>query len=157
MHVCLRRICRGANGALLVYDVSNDSSIEQLVNWKDEVFQRVDPAAFFPVVVIGNKVDLVPERAEEEVMPDRSFSIAKTFSSLGGDKLNRNTVRAWCDEMNFGYIETSARDNRAVEAAFLTIAALALDNQKETKKHNLVNNSSKVDLSQRYEKKKSCC
>ena len=154
----MRACYRGSNGALLVYDSNNDSSIEQLVNWKDELFQRVDPNVFFPVVVIGNKVDLVTDIADvEPIMSERSYSITKTFSTLGADKLNRHTVRAWCEAMNFGFIETSAKDNRAVEAAFLTIAALALENLTKTKMMNPSSNSSKMDITQRYDKKKKTC
>lgn len=49
---------REANGCILVYDVTNESSLEQLVSWRDETISRVDPEYFFPVVIVGNKIDL---------------------------------------------------------------------------------------------------
>ena len=49
---------RGSHGALLVYDVSNEKSFEQVAHWRDEAISRVDQDTFFPIVVVGNKIDL---------------------------------------------------------------------------------------------------
>ena len=49
---------RGSNGCLLVYDVTDRSSMSQVVDWRDEAIARVDSDHFFPIVVVGNKIDL---------------------------------------------------------------------------------------------------
>lgn len=49
---------RGSHGALLVYDVNNKSSIEQIAQWRDECLSRQEDDTFFPIVVIGNKTDI---------------------------------------------------------------------------------------------------
>jgi len=43
---------------MLVYDVTNRSSIRQLAQWRDEAVSKIDADVFFPIVVIGNKLDL---------------------------------------------------------------------------------------------------
>jgi len=64
---------RGSDGALLVYDVTNEKSTEQLSLWRDELIQRVeDDNYYFPIVVVGNKTDLLPK--EETVISDNSLS-----------------------------------------------------------------------------------
>jgi small GTP-binding protein len=47
---------RGAHGALLVYDVNNASSIEQIAQWRDECLHHQETDDYFPLVVVGNKV-----------------------------------------------------------------------------------------------------
>jgi len=49
---------RGSNGCVLVYDVTNEASLEQLLSWRDEALSRVDSDHFFPIVIVGNKTDL---------------------------------------------------------------------------------------------------
>ncbi len=46
----------GAQGVILVYDVSNISSFENLPNWLVEVTQKTKER--IPIVLVGNKVDL---------------------------------------------------------------------------------------------------
>jgi Ras-related protein Rab-7A len=99
---------RGANGCLLVYDVNNSASYEQIMQWHDELMARVVTSEdkYFPIVVVGNKVDL---RTEENRLE------------------NQEDVLHWCREHAYGHIEASAKDDIGVEAAMQAIAALALD------------------------------
>lgn len=96
---------RGADGALLVYDISNEKSFEQVSHWRDEAISRLDPDTYFPIVVVGNKVDLRGK--------DCNF--------------DQSAVRTWCSDNGYGHIETSAKDNTGVQAAMEAIAAQALD------------------------------
>lgn len=58
---------RGADGALLVYDVTDPHSLDNLEHWRKEFMQQVggvvaelsETATQFPFVVLGNKVDKV--------------------------------------------------------------------------------------------------
>lgn len=58
---------RGADGALLVYDVTDPHSLDNLDHWRKEFMQQVggvvaelsETATQFPFVVLGNKVDKV--------------------------------------------------------------------------------------------------
>ncbi|HKZ40385.1 MAG TPA: Rab family GTPase, partial [Candidatus Hodarchaeales archaeon] len=47
---------RGADGALLVFDLSNDTSLDILLDWYREILERAGP---IPTYLIGNKSDLV--------------------------------------------------------------------------------------------------
>lgn len=99
---------RGAHGALLVYDVNNEKSIDQLAQWRDECISRQDPNIFFPIVVVGNKADLRDQIPETE-------------------RIDQSGVLAWCRENQYGHMESSAKDGVGVEASMLAITALALD------------------------------
>ena len=43
---------------MLVYDVMNPRSIQQLAQWRDEAVSKIDADVYFPIVVVGNKLDL---------------------------------------------------------------------------------------------------
>lgn len=100
---------RGASGALLVYDVNNEKSFEQLSMWRDECLNhKGGREAYFPIVVIGNKIDIRDEM-EQSLRVDQS------------------PVIEWCRENSYGHIETSAKDGKGVEAAMMAIAGLSLE------------------------------
>ncbi|CAM9235951.1 unnamed protein product [Ectocarpus fasciculatus] len=130
---------RGANGCLLVYDVNNSESYEQIMQWRDELMSRVNKDVYFPIVVVGNKVDL---RTEENRLD------------------NQEEVINWCRENAYGHIEASAKDDIGVEAAMQAIAALALDEYRENPAGLDTENgrqSSVVKLGDDYAPKKQGC
>ena len=51
---------RGADCCVLVYDVNNAKSFENLDNWRDEFLIQAGPQDpdNFPFVVLGNKIDV---------------------------------------------------------------------------------------------------
>mmetsp|Transcript_883 Transcript_883/g.2207 ORF Transcript_883/g.2207 Transcript_883/m.2207 type:complete len:235 (-) Transcript_883:15-719(-) len=139
---------RGADGAVLVYDVTNAKSFEQVEQWREELMQRIDSDPDqFPVVVVGNKVDL-----ESGVAMD------------GTEGVNKEDVLRWCSDRGIGHIETSAKENTGVQAAMEAIAMLAHDQQRaiaanpELAYNRRARAASKVDLAKTYSKpkKKSC-
>lgn len=107
---------RGADGALLVYDTTDIKSFEQIEMWRGELLQRVEgePEAF-PVVVVGNKVDLPSSTRDHE----------------------ERAVRRWCRDLGIGLCQTSAKDGTGVHAAMDAIALLALENKLQKLKHGL--------------------
>jgi Ras-related protein Rab-7A len=129
---------RGANGCLLVYDVNNDKSYEQIMQWRDELFSRIGKDTYFPIVVVGNKVDL---RTEENRLE------------------NQSEVMKWCQDNSYGHIEASAKDDIGVEAAMQAIAALALDEYRSNPEGINGTNSKGdvVKLGEIYTTKKSSC
>lgn len=74
-------IYRGAHGAMIVYDCADSSSFTQVEAWKREALTRVEPDQFFPIVVIGNKVDLL---GQENVL-DSSFVHSDTAEGVNSD------------------------------------------------------------------------
>ena len=68
----------------------------------------ISNADSFPFMVIGNKLDL-----EEE-----------------GRAISSATAKEWCQQNgNIDFLETSARNNQNVEAAFVKLATQALKRQ----------------------------
>jgi len=132
---------RGAHGAMLVYDVNNEKSIEQLALWKSECLAHVEDPDYFPIVVIGNKVD-VRDVTDE------------------ADRIDQSTVLGWCKDNSYGHIETSAKEGMGVEAAMSAIAALALEAQRspvvvQRKRMSSTASKGTIRLDNMYEKKKS--
>lgn len=98
---------RGASGCVLVYDVNDVHSLENISMWNDEVLSKIGTHGSFPVVVVGNKVDLKSE--------------------------DNSRVMEWCREHGYGHREASAKDNIGVEEAMMAIASLALANRHDSK------------------------
>ena len=58
--------CRGASGALVLADISNQESLDNTVNWKDQVDTNVSLANGepIPMLLVVNKYDLVQDIEE---------------------------------------------------------------------------------------------
>nr|MDO8113894.1 Rab family GTPase [Candidatus Sigynarchaeota archaeon] len=85
---------RNAQGALLVYDVTNLSSFDHLPQWIEELENMTGP---IPTILVGNKIDMnrvVPKEKAEEFAKQHKFL----------------------------YIETSAKSGDNVDAAFQRLA-----------------------------------
>jgi len=99
---------RGADACILVHDITNEKSFEQLNSWRDEFLTQANPKdpENFSFVVIGNKVDKEPER-----------------------RVPKSKVTQWCKSKGtkpIPFYETSAKDSVKVEDAFLEAAQAAL-------------------------------
>ena len=97
-----RSYYRSAAGALLVYDVTNPESFENIANWLDEA--RVNGNPEMVLCLVANKCDLVNKRQ---------------VSTSDGEKL--------ASENSLLYIETSALNSEGVSSAFEKIAERVLD------------------------------
>ena len=103
---------RGADCCLLVYDITNPTSFENLITWKMSFLQKsmVLMPDTFPFIVVGNKLDIADEQR-----------------NVGYEKLQR-----FCKENgDMVCIETSAKSNKNVEQAFKLLAEQALKRQDE--------------------------
>lgn len=96
---------RGANGVLLMFDLTRRSSFESLDGWVQEV--RAKAPEETPVVLAGNKCDM-PGRAVE-----------------------RAEAEAWARNHGLAYVETSAAENVCINEAFVTVVALAVGRGSE--------------------------
>ncbi|CAL1292005.1 unnamed protein product [Larinioides sclopetarius] len=109
---------RGADCAVLVYDVTSPNTFKSLDGWRDEFLIQAcprDPESF-PFVVIGNKIDL----------ENRAVSIISTKRAQG-----------WCQSKNnIPYFETSAKEAINVEQAFQCVAKNALAQETEVELYN---------------------
>jgi Ras-related protein Rab-1A len=91
---------KGAHGILLVYDITDSSSFENLHNWINDVrkYNKED----VPIILIGNKIDL-KDRAVSELD-------AEMFASAHG----------------LEYMETSAKDSINVDDTFMLLTKLII-------------------------------
>eukprot|EP00624_Nannochloropsis_granulata_P005896 evm.model.NODE_41967_length_32096_cov_22.644348.2 len=87
---------RGADGIIMVYDVTNEESFEHIQDWLNEVNRYASEGTC--KLLVGNKSD----REDKVVSTER----AKKFA----------------DELGIPFLETSAKNASNVEEAFLTMA-----------------------------------
>ena len=90
---------RGANGALLVFDLTRPDTFKELENWVVEMTPLL--GADLPLLLIGNKSDLIAE-------------LGRTIESAEAKK--------FADDKGSHYIETSAKTGKNVEKAFWELA-----------------------------------
>lgn len=94
---------RGACGALVVYDITNNESIKKAQTWVKELRANADPSLV--IVLVGNKKDL-------ESLRQVSYEDGQRLAA---------------EEQLAGFYETSAKDNNNVEQVFLDLASKLLD------------------------------
>lgn len=87
---------RGANGALIVYDITNQESFDNLEKWFKEIENQGENGCIN--ILIGNKCDLNHLRQVETA-----------------------TGRAFAEKHNVPFMETSALDSTNVDEAFTTL------------------------------------
>ena len=92
---------RDSLGAVLVFDLTNSESFDHLPQWIEEV--RANIKAEIPILLVGNKSDLVDQRA---------VSIEE-ISKLTND-------------FNLYYMETSAKTGDGVDDCFYILACLMI-------------------------------
>jgi len=92
---------RGANGALLVFDLTRENTLEELEVWHAEMTKVL--AKEIPFALIGNKLDLTKKK-DLKIISNKAKKFAKSKNSI--------------------YIETSAKTGKNVEKAFLELTLL---------------------------------
>ncbi|MHA1241078.1 MAG: Rab family GTPase [Promethearchaeota archaeon] len=95
---------RGAKGGMFLYDMTNYSSLAHIDDWLSVIRKEIRAEDKFPIIVVGNKADLV----EERVVP--SADGIKIAKSRGVN----------------GFIETSSKTGENVEKAFEALTRLML-------------------------------
>jgi len=92
---------RGAVGIVIVYDVSDATSFENVPQWLEEIDRNADQGVKPVRVLVGNKSDLNQNRQVD-------YKVAKAFASKNG----------------MPFYEASAKSGEGVEKAFLVLASL---------------------------------
>ena len=87
---------RGARGSIIVYDVTNKKSFENVGNWLEEVKKHCDR---IPLLLVGNKVDLEDQR---EVTTREGEGLA--------------------EKLGIPFFETSAKTGEVVTKCFTMLA-----------------------------------
>ncbi|KAI3715644.1 hypothetical protein L6452_22630 [Arctium lappa] len=89
---------RGAHGIIIVYDVTEMESFNNVKQWLSEIDRYANESVC--KLLVGNKCDLVENKV-----------------------VDTQTAKAFADELGIPFLETSAKDSVNVEQAFLTMAA----------------------------------
>lgn len=95
----------GANGALIVFDLSRWHTFEELDDWVSDL--REYAGEKIPFALIGNKVDLIDKRDE---------------------LYERESAEVFAKKDQTFYVETSAKTGEKVEEAFLNLTERMLKN-----------------------------
>ena len=114
---------KGADGIVLVYDVTDDASYEKIRDWMDQILSNTQRDEI-GLVLLGNKCDMEPRIITEEQ----------------GNQL--------ADELKISYFETSALTGQGIKEAF---EQLTRDIMKRKGVGN--DNSDNVELKKKCEKK----
>ncbi|CAF4146724.1 unnamed protein product, partial [Rotaria magnacalcarata] len=94
---------RGADGVIIVYDVTNGESFANLKDWITEMERHCDKTV--PKILVGNKDDNDNELGKVVLTSD---------------------ARAYAEQKVLPFFETSAKDNKNISEAFNEITRLAL-------------------------------
>ncbi|GKV28484.1 hypothetical protein SLEP1_g37534 [Rubroshorea leprosula] len=139
MHLCYTAAYyRGAMGILLVYDVTDESSFNNIRNWIRNIEQHASDNV--NKILVGNKADM-----------DESKRAVPTSKG-----------QALADEYGIKFFETSAKTNMNVEEVFFSIARdikqrlAESDNKVESQAINL-NQSGQAATGSEAAQKSACC
>jgi len=129
-HTITTSYYRGANGILLVYDITNPKSFDNISKWLRNINEHASEDV--ERMLIGNKCDMDDKRLISE---ERGRGVA--------------------EENGIKFFETSAKDNINIEQAFITLAEDILNKQSPTRD----NDDPKIipGTSSEAQKKDSCC
>ncbi|MFX1329910.1 MAG: Rab family GTPase [Promethearchaeota archaeon] len=89
---------KGTQGAIVVFDLSRDQTYPKMKEWVSDMNQIIKIKV--PIVIIGNKSDLVPEI---------------------GEVIDRNRPKKYAETQNSIYLETSAKTGDNVEKTFIEL------------------------------------
>eukprot|EP01127_Copromyxa_protea_P008925 TRINITY_DN2060_c0_g1_i1.p1 TRINITY_DN2060_c0_g1~~TRINITY_DN2060_c0_g1_i1.p1 ORF type:complete len:204 (-),score=36.36 TRINITY_DN2060_c0_g1_i1:47-658(-) len=79
---------RDALGAMIVFDLTDASSFEAVEKWRDDMDRKMKPDPDIPILLVGNKVDLVQhDRAKMIVTEEAMDSICTRFENFIGWQL----------------------------------------------------------------------
>ncbi|EGW34452.1 GTP-binding protein SAS1 [Spathaspora passalidarum NRRL Y-27907] len=123
---------RGAMGIIIIYDVTDSRSFENVENWYQTVTQHANEDA--QIFLVGNKCD---------------------------DEVNRQVSREQGQELaarlNIPFLESSAKTNENVDSIFLELAGIIQDKHIDDNVGNTGSGSNGIDVSQGNTGFKSNC
>lgn len=94
---------RGADGALLVYDITNADSFEAMKKWEAEISANVPECC---KIIVGSKLDLV-----------------------GARQVPTDVVEAFAEQHNIPHFLTSSKSGEGIEEAFNRMGAMLVKTQ----------------------------
>ena len=122
---------RNAEGIMIVYDVTNQESFENLKNWIQSIKDNMgnDFLERIPVVIIGNKID----SDEREIKTEDAESFSK--------------------QQNYPYFETSAKTGENIDNTIRFLVKKVIDVNSDNKEGNNGNGKYINDFNSKNNKK----
>ena len=96
---------RESDGIIIVYDITNQESFDNVENWKNILYENLDKD--IPVFLWGNKIDLFESRV---------------ISSEEGCNA--------AEKLNVGFIEVSAKEGTNISELFTHLTSQIIDRKK---------------------------
>ena len=122
---------RGAEGILIVFDLTNEESFKSIQNWINEV--TVFTGKDVIIICLGNKCDLKKE-------------------------ISKNTIDEFKKKTNLEIFNVSAKTGEGVEEAFKhIIELLILKNTDKKEENNAINLTSNTNNNSPTDRKKDFC
>ena len=124
---------RGANGIIIVYDVTDQDSFNNVKQWLHEIDRYANENV--NKLLVGNKCDLTAKKV-----------------------VSYETAKELADNLNIEFIETSAKNATNVETAFLTMAREIMKKQRDAPEAGKEKKKIVVPTKSNNEKSgKGCC
>lgn len=138
---------RGTDALMLCFDVTRKETFKNLDFWKENFFSNSEIESTqgdFPVVVLGNKVDLEGREVKEEVSVKNHLTIKE--------------AEKWCENsgVNFQFFNVSAKDSKNVEQAFLFLAQKVAGRKEVDNEYTITIEESKTPRKQSDSSQCSC-
>ena len=122
---------RGADGIIMVYDVTSAESFDHVADWLTEVNRYANEGTC--KLLVGNKSDMEDKAVTTE------------------------TAKAYADSLGIPFLETSAKNATNVEEAFLTMAGELIRLREASASTKPASSSSGLKLSSGGSRTKKCC
>lgn len=123
---------RGADGIIMVYDVTSSESFDHVEEWLSEVDRYANENT--SKLLVGNKADLI----EEKQVPE-------------------DTAQRFAEKLSIPFLETSAKTATNVDAAFLTMAKELIKTRVKQNNDGGENNKKVKMTPVKANNKKKCC
>lgn len=126
---------RGANGALILYDITSLSSYNSVQKWIDELKMYSNDKVI--VMLIGNKCDLISQRTVLE-----------------------NDAQNFANEKGFFFLEMSAKEATNVKEAFMLLVkelTAQISNQTKVRSNCDITPDKGIKILDETIKKNGCC
>ena len=129
---------RNAEGIMIVYDVSNLVSFENLKYWIQSIKTHIDiDKGEIPAIIIGNKIDIFEREVKKE------------------------DAEAFAQQEGFKYFETSAKSgkgvNECIKYLVKTVLRTSDDKEEEKERQYIQINPEKKDNDKFSKKLDKCC
>ena len=128
---------RGADACIIVFDLTNPKTFDNLETWIDEflITGNISDPENFPVILVGNKCDLV--------------------NSNNSNCVSENRISKLCNSRNLTYFRTSVKNNINIEFTFKHIISLLIYKYENEKNNDGNINFDSIDLENDYDKNKN--